>query len=115
MLPSLAKMTENMTKEDFMSIMRSFKDTIEKSVVSMGDIINTKIEERMTNLDEKIAVQSTNLDKGLKDLNKKLEKSEDKQDAINKRFEDRINRMEQDAKRAKHGRMKSDTLQEKTT
>ena len=103
-------MTKNISEEQFMTFMNNFKETIEKTVDTLGDKINLKIERQLGNID-----------KDLKDLKEQVKTSDDKQDKINKRMEenikeqnrrleDRMKNLEQAEMRKNYKGMKSDTL-----
>ena len=98
-----------MTQEQFMAFMTSFKDTIEKyvektverSVAAIGNDINEKIYMKMKNIDD-----------GIKDLREQVKNSDVKQDKMNKRIEQRLNKIEEDRRRESFKIMKSDMLHE---
>ena len=90
-LQSKDKMAENMTSDKLMNFMVNFKETMERS---MGDI-TTKIDDKLTNLD-----------KGIDDLTKEVRNNDKERKEQFNSLNDRLKKLEIDASRARHGRIK---------
>ena len=90
---------KQMTNQEMMKFMMGFKETIENTMKGIGNEISGKID-----------VKLNNLDKGLEDLVAEVRNNDSKQEENNKRLEDRLNKLEIDAKRQKFGRMKRNSV-----
>ena len=87
-----------MNGEELLKFMQTFKTTIETTMTDIGKDINKKIDEKLANLGN-----------GLNELTEEVKKNENKQEERNKKLENRLNRLEIDAGRAKYARTKMNT------
>ena len=100
----------NITQEDFIRMMREFKNTIENtieiSVNNVGKKINDNIEEKLHNMDLKMR----KLGDDVTEVDRKVTESDEKNVAMNKMLRTRIETLEMNNKRTNLKNMKSDTL-----
>ena len=78
---------KQMTPEEMMTFMVSFKETIEKTMTGIGKEINNKIDEKLVKLD-----------RGISDLTAEVRNNEEKQEEKNKKFEKTQGGLEQEVR-----------------
>ena len=86
---------KQMTSSELMTFMMTFKNTIENTMTGIGKEINSKIDEKLTNLD-----------RGLVNLTAEVRKNDNKQEENTRRLEARLNKLEINADRLRFARVK---------
>ena len=100
----------NVTQEDFINMMREFKNTIENtieiSVNNVGKKINDNIEEKL----QKNYLNMKKLSDDVTEVDRKVKESDDKNVVMNEMLKKRIEILEMNNKKMNFKNMKSDTL-----
>ena len=101
----------NVTHEDFIKMMREFKNTIEStievSVNTIGKKINDNLDEKLQQIDRKMQ----KLGEDVSEVDRKVKESDEKNVEMNMTLKKRIEVLEMNNKRMTFRNMKSDTLQ----